>query len=140
MLYLANKTIYDNPTHKYIYKGDIKNHQYIPKHKSLFYTKEDKGLPIGNLTSQFFANVYLDMMDNYIKRVLKVKSYVRYVDDFILFGDSKEKLLSLKSEIEKFVFERLKLFLRDSFKLLDVKSGIDFLGYIIRLNMQIVII
>ena len=51
-----------------------------------------RGLPIGNLTSQFFANVYLDGLDHFCKEVLRAKGYVRYVDDFVLFHDEPEKL------------------------------------------------
>jgi len=71
-------------------------------------------------------------MDNYIKRVLKVKYYVRYVDDFILFGKTKENLLLKKSQIEKFIASHLKLSLRDNFRVAKVEEGVDFLGYVIR--------
>ena len=93
IFYLSNKIIFDNPALKFNFRGDFSKHKNIPKHKTLLFTPINKGLPIGNLTSQFFANIYLDIMDNYIKRVLKVKSYVRYVDDFILFGKTKNELI-----------------------------------------------
>jgi len=79
---LCNKIIYHNPTKNYVFKGD----------KTLFKIPSHKGLAIGNLTSQFFANVYMNRFDNYVKIVLKMKYYIRYVDDFILFHKSKEKL------------------------------------------------
>jgi len=104
----------------------------VPHHKSLLYTVSSKGLPIGNLTSQFFANVYLDILDNFLKRELKVKSYVRYVDDFVLFSSSKEQLLKQKKLIEQFLEKKLSLQLRDDYKIAKVENGIDFLGYIIR--------
>lgn len=126
------RVIFDNPAQKFVYRGDFGKHALPPRHKSLLYTPLNRGLPIGNLTSQFFANVYLDMLDQFIKRTLKVKGYVRYVDDFILFGDSRQTLLAHKRAIETFLAERLKLQLRDAFRLRPVESGIDFLGYIIR--------
>jgi len=67
VLYLSKQIIFDRPNEKFIFRGDFKKHKNLPQHKSLLYTSPNKGLPIGNLTSQFFANVYLDMMDNYIK-------------------------------------------------------------------------
>ncbi len=68
------------------------------------------GLPIGNLTSQFFANYYLDPLDHYVKEVLGCKGYVRYVDDFVLFADSKPQLWRWKKNIDRFLLDfRLKL-------------------------------
>ncbi|MBW6441577.1 RNA-directed DNA polymerase [Patescibacteria group bacterium] len=101
----------------------------------MFYTPKDKGLPIGNLTSQIFANVYLNEIDQYIKRTLKVKNYIRYVDDMILLSDSKEELLRLRKEINNFLINNLKLELhKNKDKLGSVKEGINFLGYIVRPN------
>lgn len=69
-----------------------------------------KGLPIGNLTSQYFANYYLNSLDHYIKEKLRCKGYLRYVDDFVLFSNNKTDLKNWKSEIEKFLVDlRLKL-------------------------------
>jgi hypothetical protein len=62
-----------------------------------------KGMPLGNMTSQFFANVYLNDLDQFIKRRLKVKNYLRYVDDFVILHESKEKLEEYKSKIEKYL-------------------------------------
>jgi len=56
--------------------------------------QDKKGMPLGNLTSQFFANIYLNELDYFVKHKLKVKYYIRYVDDFVLLGSSREKLLS----------------------------------------------
>jgi hypothetical protein len=96
---------------------------------------QDKtSLLIGNLTSQFFANIYMNNFDNYVKRVLKVKYYIRYVDDFVLFDKSKDILKYLKTEIEKYLKEKLALELRADTKLQKHSQGLDFLGYIIREN------
>jgi RNA-directed DNA polymerase len=129
--YLSKVIIFDNPTENFVFRGDKRAYKDLPKHKSLFYTPKTQGLPIGNLTSQFFANVYLNPLDQVVKRVLK-GDYLRYVDDFVLFGETKEELLEKKEWIESFLETNLELKLRDSFKLQRVENGIDFLGYIIR--------
>ncbi len=134
IFYLTNKIIYHNPTKNYVFKGDKSKLELLPKHKTLFKLPKHKGLPIGNLTSQFFANVYLNDFDNYVKRVLKVKSYVRYVDDFVLFDTSKERLQGLIKIISNYLKANLGLSLREDIKLKKHSDGLDFLGYIIREN------
>lgn len=105
----------------------------IPSEKSLFTVPRGKGLPIGNLTSQFFANVYLDKLDQFIKHKLKVKHYVRYVDDFVLLSDSPELLRQYQQNIEAFLARELKLFAHPAKTILrPVSTGIDFVGYIVR--------
>ena len=130
MLYLSKILIYDDPTKNYILKGE-KNINLNPL-KSLFSTPKHKGLPIGNLTSQFFANCYMNILDQYIKRVLKTKYYMRYVDDFILLGNTKQELIDKKEKIVLFLKENLSLNLRDDFRIKNTKTGIDFLGYIVK--------
>jgi len=132
ILYLAHKIIYHDPTQNYIFKGNKTKLGLLPPHKTLFGLAPNKGLPIGNLTSQFFANVYMSAFDNYIKRVLKVKHYIRYVDDFVLFDSSKERLAELLVQIERYLGRYLSLTLRADTKLKHHKEGLDFLGYIIR--------
>jgi RNA-directed DNA polymerase len=66
------------------------------------------GLPIGNLTSQLFANIYMDRFDQYMKHVLKVKYYARYTDDFVVVSHDREYLVSLISDISKFLNESTK--------------------------------
>jgi len=134
VLYLANKIIYHDPTKNYVFKGKRSNLKDLPEHKTLFKIPKHKGLPIGNLTSQFFANVYMNDFDNYVKRVLKVKHYIRYVDDFVLFDRSKERLQMLFAEIKSYLLENLGLALRADAKLKKHADGLDFLGYIIREN------
>lgn len=73
ILWLCQKIIFHNPTQKYVYRGAVEKKLLIPPHKSLFNGKSGKGLPIGNLTSQFFANVYLNPLDQYVTKVLGVK-------------------------------------------------------------------
>jgi len=134
VLWLANKIIYHDSTKNYIFKGDPSKLSLLPPHKTLFAIPKSKGLPIGNLTSQFFANVYMNDFDNFVKRVLKVKYYIRYVDDFVLFDTSKERLQMLYQEIKNYLWQNLKLELRADTKLKQHKDGLDFLGYIIRPN------
>lgn len=89
-----------------------------------------KGMPLGNLTSQFFANVYLNELDYYIKHNLKVKYYLRYVDDFIILHDSKEKLLLYKWLINNFLRQRLKLGLHpEKSKIIPLHNGVNLLGF-----------
>ncbi|CAA6826467.1 MAG: Retron-type reverse transcriptase [uncultured Sulfurovum sp.] len=132
VLYLSNKIIFHDPTKSYYFKGDKSKLALLPPHKTLFKIPKNRGLPIGNLTSQFFANVYMNDFDNFVKRTLKVKRYIRYVDDFVLFDESKERLTYLKSEIEEYLQKELKLTLREDTKLKKHSEGLDFLGYIIR--------
>ena len=88
-----------------------------------------RGIPIGNQTSQFFANVYLDPLDHFIKDRLGVKGYVRYVDDFLVFSDDKRQLHRTKAEVEHFL-ERLRLRLHpDKSVVFPTTQGIWFLGY-----------
>ena len=133
-LWLTKQIIYYDPTEKYLQKGSDWKQSGVPKHKTLFNTKKNKGLPIGNLTSQFFANVYLNELDQYIKHKMKVKYYIRYVDDFIIFSKSRKELLSIKKEIETFLKEKLSLVLKPLTILKPISSGINFVGYIIKSN------
>ena len=71
-----------------------------------------KGLPIGNLTSQFFANFYLSALDHFILEKLKPEGYVRYMDDMVIFGDSVKNLKNIFDEVDHFCLEKLELFLK----------------------------
>lgn len=87
-------------------------------------------MPLGNLTSQFFANIYLDRLDQFVKRKLQVKYYIRYVDDFVLLHESKEQLEIWKNEISDFLRSRLKLELHpDKSKIVSLSNGVDFVGF-----------
>lgn len=94
-------------------------------------TASGKGLPIGNLTSQFFANYYLSLLDHYVLEQLKPCGYVRYMDDFLLFDDSKEKLKIFLTQIENFCKNELILELKPPV-LGNCKNGASFLGYLIK--------
>ena len=100
-----------------------------------------KGLPIGNYMSQYLSNFYLSSFDHYVKEILKVKHYFRYVDDIVILASTKqelhETLYKLKSylqeilKLKSYLQEILKLKIRDNYQVFPVKSrGIDFLGYV----------
>ncbi len=89
-----------------------------------------KGMPLGNLTSQFFANVYLGELDKFVKHKLKVKYYIRYVDDFVILHRDKNALNRYKSEIETFLRSNLKIQLHpEKSRIIPLRSGITFLGF-----------
>jgi len=131
--WLAARIIFHDCTREYTFKGQRSLFEMIPPHKTLFKVPHGKGLPIGNLTSQFFANVYLNELDQFIKRKLGCKYYLRYCDDFILLAQSREQLGEWYTELGDFLWQRLQLeFNPAQYKLRSVSSGIDFLGYVIR--------
>jgi RNA-directed DNA polymerase len=92
--------------------------------------KKEKGIPIGNLTSQLFANIYLNELDQYIKHTLKIKHYYRYVDDFLIFSENKKDLRSFKRKINLFLNKNLYLNIPNNKKYINlIKEGVDFVGY-----------
>jgi len=102
---------------------------YFPGDDLLTPVTRRKGLPIGNLTSQFFANIYLNSLDHFIKDKLKICKYVRYVDDFALFSDERELLADARLAIEEYLANlRLKIHPIKS-QLFATKIGVSFLGF-----------
>ena len=98
--------------------------------KKIILTKEKRGLPLGNLTSQFFANVYLNELDYFVKHKLKSKHYLRYVDDFMILSKSKIQLNAWKKEVIIFLKQELILELHpDKSKIVNLSKGIDFVGF-----------
>ena len=133
LLWLIRLIIFHNPAKNYRTKGKKELFSLIPAHKSLINQKEGQGLPIGNHSSQFFANVYLNELDQFVKRELKCRHYVRYVDDFILISSDKQDLVWWKYKISVFLKEKLDLTLSDGKTVIQpVKRGIDFLGYFLK--------
>ncbi len=104
----------------------------VPPHKRLANARPGCGIAIGNLSSQFFANVYLNELDQFVKHTLRARRYLRYVDDFVLVHESREQLEAWRVAIERFLHERLALRLKDEVKLRPIADGVDFLGYIVR--------
>lgn len=91
-----------------------------------------KGLPLGNVTSQLFANIYLSELDQFVKRELKVKFYLRYCDDFLLLHRDRERLVVWLDVIRRFLKEKLKLELHpNKITIRKYNQGIDFLGYVV---------
>lgn len=108
-----------------------KNNSLLANIIGSFESSPRKGIPLGNLTSQLFANVYMDYFDQFVKRRLRLKYYVRYMDDFVIVSERKESLTAALSVIRIWLKEHLALELHDrksSFK--KWHSGIDFLGYV----------
>ncbi len=89
-----------------------------------------KGMPLGNYTSQFFANVYLHELDMFVKHELKAKYYLRYVDDFVLFSENQEELMQWKAKINLFLRKSLLLELHpEKSRIIPLRNGLTFLGY-----------
>lgn len=106
--YISDKRLLEL-TYKYIYDNDDK-----------------VGIPIGNYTSQYFANIYLDKLDKYIKEKLKVKYYVRYMDDFVILVATKSECIYLKKMISEYLKEKLHLELNSKSRYYPNKMGIIF--------------
>ncbi len=91
---------------------------------------KNKGMPLGNLTSQFFANVYLNELDYFVKHILRAKFYIRYVDDFVIFHKNKITLSYYKNKISEFLKIHLNLELHpEKSKIFPIKKGAKFLGF-----------
>lgn len=91
---------------------------------------DNVGMPLGNMTSQFFANVYLNELDHYVKHQLKARYYLRYVDDFVILSHNKQLLQDYKNKIESFLESKLRLHLHpDKSKIIRSDKGIGFLGF-----------
>jgi RNA-directed DNA polymerase len=102
---------------------------FTSDHTTIF---ERKGLPIGNLTSQLFANIYLNEFDQYVKHILKVKKYVRYTDDFVIVSENRAYLENIITLLRKFLTDRLLLTLHPrKVTIRKFSRGINFLGYIL---------
>lgn len=92
------------------------------------------GIPIGNLTSQLMANLYLSELDKYVTQSLKFQRYIRYMDDFLVVGYSKSDLKNLLNDIEVFLKDILKLEINNKTRLAPVHFGINFVGYVHKYN------
>ncbi|HZR35153.1 MAG TPA: reverse transcriptase/maturase family protein [Nevskia sp.] len=106
--------------------------ELVPPHKRLANAAKGCGLCIGNLLSQFLANVYLNELDQFVKHKLGARRYVRYVDDFVLIHQDRAQLDAWKVRIEQFLWAQLRLRLKDEGELKPLSEGIDFLGYVVR--------
>lgn len=132
LLSLCQKIIFNEPTKKCIIKGKRSNWDGLPRDKSLFYARPDCGLPIGNLTSQIFANFYMNTFDHFVKHDLGVRFYGRYVDDMGLVHERKTDLEALLPKMASFLQDELKLTLHPKKIVLEHYSkGVEFLGAVI---------
>lgn len=132
LIYLSKLIILIDPL-KNLKQKNPKAWKTYKKSKSMFYAKPNCGLPIGNLTSQLFSNVYLNLLDHFIKRILKIKHYGRYVDDGYLLYHNKKYLNYCLKEIEIFLANTLELQLsKNKIYIKNVKYGCEFLGAFIK--------
>ena len=97
----------------------------------LLAANRSRGLPLGNLTSQFWANVYLDPFDQFVKRQLKCRRYVRYVDDFLLFADDKPTLRAWREQIIAFLGSLRLILHEERAQARPVTEGLPFLGFVV---------
>jgi len=119
----------DRDVLKKLFEKKIKDKRFI----NLMMTFTDantskKGIPIGNLLSQIYSLIYLNELDHFVKHELKIKSYVRYVDDFVLIGLTLEEAKEMKEKCEKFVQDKLHLEL-SHWTIQKINKGINFVGY-----------
>jgi hypothetical protein len=103
----------------------------VPAHKRLSNAAAGCGLPVGNLTCRFFANVYLNPLGQFVKHMLKVRHCLRYEDDFVLLAETRAQLLQPRSAIEAFLQDSLRQRLKDQSRLQFCAQGVDFLGDIV---------
>jgi RNA-directed DNA polymerase len=132
MLELCRRLVFQDVRLNAIQRGDARHMAMVPHHKSLFHAPPGTGLPIGNLSSQFFANVYLDGLDQMIKRRLRMRRYVRYVDDMVLVHPNPKALLGAADAIrEHLAGIGLKL-AESKTSIAPAERGVDFVGQVIR--------
>jgi retron-type reverse transcriptase len=132
-LRLAHTILFHDPRIDVQLQGTEAELRLVPRHKSLFHAPTDTGLPIGNLSSQFFANVLLDPLDQHVKHRLRARHYVRYVDDMVLVHQSPQWLNAARVSIESFLGSELHCRLNPRKTILQpVDRGIDFVGQVLK--------
>jgi hypothetical protein len=130
--WLCNKILWTDVKKNALIKSNRTLLKKVPPHKSLFFSPPYRGLPIGNLTSQFFANIYLNKLDQYAKHQLKAQHYGRYVDDIVMFGTSGQELVERLGKLSTFAEQELGIAFHPKKTYVNkVEYGIDFVGYII---------
>jgi hypothetical protein len=131
--WILDIVIWNDPKKSCIIKGQLSDWKGLPSSKSLFHTPGDCGLPIGNLTSQLFSNVYLYDFDDFVKNELGAEYYGRYVDDFVLIHPDKKFLLQAKEKIGAYLKEYCALVLHpNKIYLQHYSKGFAFLGAYIK--------
>ena len=113
---------------KTLFEKKIKDKRFVNLMCEFAKMNGEKGIPIGNLLSQIYSLIYLNQLDHFVKRELKIKSYVRYVDDFVAIGLTLDEAKEFKNKCEKFVQDKLNLEL-SHWHIQKIKKGINFVGY-----------
>jgi retron-type reverse transcriptase len=132
-LRLAEVIMFHDPRQNYALRGDARLIERVPPHKRLASQPGHIGMAIGNLPSQFGANVYLDVLDQFAKHVLHCRHYIRYVDDFVLLHESPDWLNEAKEKMEAVLQDRLHARLNPKKTVLQpVARGIDFVGQVVK--------
>ncbi len=137
VLWLTGSILFHDPTTNYRFRRGPRGIDHpgslgypVPSQRSLFGANNERGLPIGNLTSQFWANVYLNELDQFAKRRLRCRHYVRYVDDLVLLDEDQETLREWRERIGDFLQQELKLALREpKAEPKPTRRGIEFVGW-----------
>lgn len=130
---LVDTILFHDPRLNFELRGSPDLMERVPPHKRLHNQPAHLGLPIGNLSSQFFANIYLDALDQFVKHQIRAKYYIRYVDDFLLLNDSPAELNNALNRINNFVETRLHVKLNPTKTILQpVARGVDFVGHVIK--------
>lgn len=116
-------------------KRKVKDEDFLNLTRMLIYhDKSPVGIPIGNYTSQYFANIYMNTLDHFVKEKMRVKCYVRYMDDFVLLLENKEKAKEALAQITEFLDKELKLKLNRKTNYFKAKQGVNFCGYKVTQN------
>lgn len=130
--WLTKLVVHHDPTKNVFVKGNKTLLSSVPPHKSLFNARGN-GLPIGNLSSQFFANVYLNELDQYAKHVMKIVRWVRYVDDVLILDADPSVLSSYVPQVDSFLKSNLKLHLHpNKIEINKIDTGFKMLGFVCR--------
>ena len=130
---LTETILFHDPRDNYTFHGSPKMAERVPSYKRLINQSPQYGLPIGNLSSQFFANIYLDALDKFIKHQVGAKYYIRYVDDFVLLHHCAQWLNNALIQIEAFLETKLNAQLNPKKTILQpIHRGIDFVGQVIK--------
>ena len=133
LTYLIRQTIFNSVAQNCRIKGHKSDWLGLPTSKSLFNYPNNTGLPIGNLTSQVFGNVYMNDFDHFVKKEIKVKYYGRYVDDMLFFHNEINHLESLIPQFSNFLLSHLNLKVHpNKIVLKSIEEGIPFLGQILK--------
>nr|WP_177326814.1 RNA-directed DNA polymerase [Pseudomonas sp. CF161] len=131
-LALAEQILMHDPREDYEVRSPAHLFNRVPQHKRLTAQPSHLGLPIGNLSSQFFANVYLNALDQFAKHQLKARHYIRYVDDFVFLHESPQQLNEWLAQVEAFL-PSLGARLNPTKTILQpVERGVDFVGHVIK--------